>query len=87
MQIFKDHGVMFANFLRPGADDVLYEEVRDVDRMVKLLGDYMDEYNETHHAQVPCQRVSLWIVAELRHRLRGFETAIRWIVFTWPHTG
>ena len=43
---------MFASFLRPGADEVLYEEVRDVDRMIKLLGDYLEEYNETHHTQV-----------------------------------
>jgi dynein heavy chain len=43
---------MFASFLRPGADEVLYEEVKDVDRMVKLLSDYMEEYNETHHSQV-----------------------------------
>ena len=52
LQLFKDHGIMFASFLRPGADEVLYEEVRDVDRMIKLLGDYLEEYNETHHTQV-----------------------------------
>jgi hypothetical protein len=43
---------MFASFLRPGADEELYEEVRDVDRLIKLLGDYMEEFNETNHSQV-----------------------------------
>ena len=43
---------MFTDFLRPGAEEKLYEDVKDADRLVKLLNDYLEEYNECHHAQV-----------------------------------
>lgn len=44
--------MLFVDFLRPGADERLYEEVKDGDKLVKLLNDYLEEYNEGHHNQV-----------------------------------
>lgn len=51
-QLFGATPVTFTDFLRPGAEEKLYEDVKDADRLVKLLNDYLEEYNECHHAQV-----------------------------------
>lgn len=50
--MFGSTPVLFADFLRPGAEERAYEEVKDYDRLLKLLNDYLEEYNESHHAQV-----------------------------------
>ena len=50
--VFEEGPLLFADFLRPGADEKLYEEVRDDKRLVKLLSDYQDELNMTTHTRM-----------------------------------
>ncbi|CEL99773.1 unnamed protein product [Vitrella brassicaformis CCMP3155] len=45
---FINNTIMWGDYLRPGADQRVYEEVKDMGKVAKLLEDYCDEYNLTH---------------------------------------
>lgn len=40
--------LMWGDFLKPGADNSVYEEITDLGKMAKILEDYNDEYNLSH---------------------------------------
>ena len=45
--LFENRNIMFGDFLRMGVepDERVYEEVTDVPKMIKLMEDYLEEYN------------------------------------------
>ncbi len=68
VQLNSGYGFLFANFLRPGSDESVYEEVKDVDKLVKLLQDVTEDYNASSHAQVHYAP----------HMLCGVETRVQY---------
>ncbi|XRB21521.1 dynein axonemal heavy chain [Pseudoscourfieldia marina] len=52
--LFEEQTIMFCEFLKMGLDpeDRLYEEAKDMDRTVKILEDYLEEYNFSSTTQM-----------------------------------
>ena len=46
--LFEGSPIVFANYMRPGAEERLYEECRDMSKIVSLFDDYLEEYNLSH---------------------------------------
>jgi len=46
-QLFEDRNIIFGDFLKMGVDmeDRVYEEVDDMSKMIKLMEEYLEEYN------------------------------------------
>jgi dynein heavy chain len=44
--------IMWGDFLRPGSDTKVYEEAKDMKKVMKLMEDYNDDYNLSHIAQM-----------------------------------
>eukprot|EP00955_Chlamydomonas_euryale_P001205 13998-Chlamydomonas_euryale.AAC.3 len=51
-ELFVRQSILFGDFLRMGVphEERVYEEVSDGKRLLALLGDYLDEYNQEHKA-------------------------------------
>ncbi|CAD7974708.1 unnamed protein product [Amoebophrya sp. A25] len=45
-------GIVWVNFLRPGAEEKLYEEATDMSKLVKIMEDFNDDYNLTYPTQM-----------------------------------
>jgi hypothetical protein len=43
--VFVKQNIMWGDFLKPGADPRNYEEARDPKAMLKLMDDYLDDFN------------------------------------------
>jgi dynein heavy chain len=44
--------IMWGDYLRPGSDTKVYEEAKEMKKVMKLMEDYNDDYNLSHIAQM-----------------------------------
>merc|ERR1719253_810257 len=47
-ELFADKPVMFGDFMRPGVEVKVYEEITDMTKMLKIMDDNIDDYNISH---------------------------------------